>query len=120
MTATAAYNIIVEADDDRDDLMARDVASCLCDAYPGHPWHVRIGKGVLIIKHMRITQKWGVARRYDRLTWDAKARKREVIMAAGELLERAGMARGKAVDGQTIYRVEGIPQKDVLRPEQMH
>jgi hypothetical protein len=47
------YNVIVEADDDRDDGTAAEVARILCEAYPGHPWHVRVGKGVIIIKHMR-------------------------------------------------------------------
>lgn len=110
------YKVIVEADDDRDDLMAADVARILCEAYPGHAWHVRIAKGVLIIKHMGLSQKWGIARRYDRLTWDAKARKREIIMAGGEFLERAGLVRGKAREGDVTKAVEGIPAKDVLPP----
>lgn len=114
--SAAAYNVIVEADDNRDDLLARDIGRVLCEAYPGHQWHVRIGKGVLIIKHMRITSKWGIARRYDRLTWDAKARKREVVRAAGELLERAGLTRGRVVEGEVAKTVDGVPQKDVLPP----
>lgn len=114
------YNVIVEADDAADDLMAGDVARALCEAYPGHPWHVRIGKGLLIIKHMKLSYKAGIARRYSRLTWDANARKREVVMAAGEYLERAGLTRGRAVEGEVevVQAVEGIDQKHLI-PESM-
>lgn len=115
---TQGYNIIVEADDNRDDLMAAEVGRALIEAYPGHPWHVRIAKGVLIIKHMKASAKMGIARRYDRLTWDAKARKREVVMAAGEFLERAGLARGRVVEGDVISKVEGIPDKMLTHPDE--
>lgn len=112
------YNIIVEADDAADDLMAADIGRALCEAYPGHQWHVRIGKGLLIIKHMQLSYKVGIARRYQRMTWDANARKREAIMAAGEYLERAGLTRGKAREGDVVQAVEGIDHKNLL-PESM-
>lgn len=110
----SGYHIIVEADDDRDDGLAKEIAGLLAEAYPGHPWHVRIGGGSLIIKHMKLSNKWGMVRRCDRLTWDAKVRKHEVVMAAGEFLERAGLTRGSVIEGQFKRQVEGLPQKDVL------
>lgn len=109
----SGYHLIVEADDDRDDGMASEVGAILAQAYPGHPWHVRIGQGMLIIKHMRMSAKWGIARRYSRFTWDAAVRKREIVLAAGELLERAGLTRGQIVEGEYKRVVEGVPQKDL-------
>lgn len=107
------YHIITEADDDRDDSMTKEIAGVLAEAYPGHPWHIRIGQGMLIIKHMKLTSKWGIARRIDRLVWDAANRKREVVMAAGELLERAGLTRGRAKEGEYQRKVDGVPTKDL-------
>lgn len=115
---TASYNIIIEADDNRDDVMAADVGHALIEAYPGHQWHVRIGGGILMIKHMRLSAQMGIARKYDRLTWDAGRRKREVIMAAGEFLERAGLTRGRVVEGEVAKGVEGALAKHLL-PESM-
>jgi hypothetical protein len=107
------YNVIVEADDDRDDAKAAEVARIICEAYPGHPWHVRIGRGAIVIKHMKISAKWGIARHYDRVTFDAKVFKHSIVMAAGEFLERAGVYRGHLKDGDTFSgAVEGVPQKD--------
>ncbi len=110
----SGYNLIVEADDNRDDVMAGDIARTLAEAYPGHPWHIRLGGGMLIIKHMKISDKVGIARRYDRLTWDAGRRRKEVVMAAGEFLERAGLTRGRIVEGEVAKMVEGAKDKHLL------
>ncbi len=110
----SAYNIVTEADDDRDDLLAKEIACILAEAYPGHQWHVRIGGGMLVIKHMRLSDKMGIARKYDRLTWDAGRRKKEVVMAAGEFLERAGLTRGRVVEGEVAKMVEGATEKQLL------
>ena len=110
----SGYHTIVEADDNADDGKAGEVMQILCEAYPGHPWHVRISGGMIIIKHTRLSNKWAFARRYDRVTFDAGVLKRAITMAAGEFLERAELARGRAVDGATVRLVDGIPQKDVL------
>lgn len=106
------YHIIVEADEARDETMAGEVARVLCEAYPGHPWHVRIGGGVIAIKHMKLSGKWAMIRKYARVTFDAKVLKHEIVMAAGEFLERAGLVRGLAT-GERPKAVEGIPQKDM-------
>jgi hypothetical protein len=107
------YQVIVEADDDRDDAKAAEVARILCEAYPCHPWHVRIGCGVIVIKHLRLSSKYGMNRHYSRVTFDAKVLKREIVMAAGEFLERAGMVRGLD-QGDKPKSVEGIPQKHLV------
>lgn len=110
---TEGYHVVVEADDDRDDGKAAEIARILCDAYPGHPWHIRIGKGVIVIKHMKISAKWGIARHYDRVTFDAGVLKRSIVMAAGEFLERANVYRGHLKEGDDFKgEVDGVPRKD--------
>lgn len=106
-------HIFVEADDDRDDAKAAEVANILREAYPGHPWHVRIAQGVIVIKHLKISVKWGIARHYDRVTFDAGVFKHSIIVAAGEFLERANIYRGHVKDGESFDGlVEGVPRKD--------
>lgn len=115
------YHVIVDADDDRDDSKAGEVARILCEAYPGHPWHVRIAKGVIIIKHQLASERFGMCRHYDRITFDAKVFKHDIVGAAGEFLERAGLTRGRAKEGDVIKRVEGIPEKHLTRgPRVLH
>lgn len=110
----SGYNVVVEADNDLDDGLAREIAGYLCEAYPGHPWHVRVAQNMLIVKHMKLSSKAGMVRRLNRLTWDARVRKHEVVMAAGEFLERAGLTRGKVVEGEVVGKVEGLRDKDLL------
>lgn len=74
--------------------MAKEILETLNTAYPNHSWWVRIDGGLVIIKHFSISNTCGMVRRFDQLAGDAMVRKRNVIMAAGELLERAGMRRG--------------------------
>jgi hypothetical protein len=106
------YNVIVEADQDRDDAKASEVMAILCEAYPGHPWHVRIGGGVIMIKHLKMSNGWGMCKHYDDVTFDAKVLKREIVFAAGEFLERANLRRGKAdADLRITGKIDGIPQK---------
>jgi hypothetical protein len=66
---------------------------------------------VIAIKHMKISAKWGIARHYDRITFDATVFKKSIVMAAGEFLERANVYRGMK-DGETFKHVDGVPQKD--------
>lgn len=104
----SGYHVLVEAKDDRDDSMAKQVAQVLCEAYPGHPWHVNIAGGVIVIKLMNISRQMGIARKYNRVSFDAKVLKRSIVMAGGEFLERARLARGAMQEGQVIGEVEGI------------
>lgn len=76
--------------------MCKEIAEILAVAYPGYRWHVRIDGGKLIIKSMKISAVWSMTRDYDDVAHDAKRRKHEVIMAAGEFLECANMRRGEA------------------------
>lgn len=105
-------HLIVESKAEVDFTMAGNIARALSEAYPGHPWHVDVRDGVLIIKHMRLTNKWGMVRRLDNVQHDFKRLKHEVVMAGGELLERSGLARGED-SGDRVMAVDGIPKKDL-------
>lgn len=107
----SGYHVIVEATDNRDDVFAGNVAKILCEAYPGHPWHIKVGHGVLVIKHMRITAKMGMVLHYKKVAHDYGLLRRGVLVAGGELLERAGLTRGPATD-QKIGKVDGVADKD--------
>lgn len=92
--------------------MAGNVARILSEAYPGHGWHVNIQDGLLIIKHMRLSGKWAMIRKYRTVAHDYNRLKREVVLMGGEFLERAGLTRGMDT-GERITSVEGIPKKDL-------
>lgn len=106
-----SVNVIVEADEDRDDAKAGEVARILIEAYPGHPWHIRVGRGVIVVKHMKASPKFGMCLHYNRVVHDAVAFKRSLVRAGGEFLERSGLSRGQAHEGDVIKAVEGIPEK---------
>lgn len=76
------------------DSLAKSSAEALTLAYPNHSWWVECKGGVLVIKHFDISDKIGMVRKVAALSADANAFKRDIIMAAGELLERVGLARG--------------------------
>ena len=50
-----------------------------------------------------------MVRKYTSIAHDAGARKRDVVMAAGEFLEAAHMARGKHT-GEHATVIEGLPK----------
>ena len=86
------------------------VLEILCEVYPGHPWATRVAGGVVFIKHLELGSNWGMVKHFDDIKHDATSFKREIIMAAGEFLERANLVRGRA-NGDSIIRVEGLPEK---------
>jgi hypothetical protein len=116
----AGYNVIVEADDDRDDSKAAEIMRILTEAYPGYPWHVRIGRGVIIIKNMQLSDRYGMCRHYDRVTFDAGVLKRDIVMAAGEYLERANLYRGAKREHEVARPVEGIPERHQVLKRVVH
>lgn len=102
----SAVYVMTESDDERNLPMCKEIAEYLVQAYPGHPWHVRIDGGMLIIKNMKISPIWSMARKFSDIAQDAGSRKREVVMAAGEFLECAHMRRGLAT-GENAKVLEG-------------
>ncbi len=77
--------------------MAKEIAETLHEHYPGHAWAVFIRDGLVWIKNFanpdpNILDKCMVM--YYNNLGDAGVRKRKVIMAGGEYLERFSMKRG--------------------------
>ena len=100
-----------EGDNKLEEADAHKVLEILCVAYPGHPWATRVSGGIVFIKHLEFGTNWGMVRKYSNMKHDSAVFKKEIIMAAGEFLERAGLVRGRA-NGDDIVRVEGVPEKD--------
>ena len=87
------------------------ILGILCAAYPGHPWAVRVDQGIIFIRHLEFGNNgWGMNCKFDSVKHDVAVLKRQIIMLAGEFLERAGLVRGRANDDE-IIRVEGVPEK---------
>ena len=106
--------IAADTEHDRDIPMARELIGILHEAYPGHEWFVLIRGGVVQIKKLEWSSNWGMALMYSNLKGDATARKRDVLRAAGEFLERGNIARGRNT-GEFSNSVEGIPEKHMRR-----
>lgn len=101
-----------DAQDVRDIAMCKEVGEMLHAHYPGHAWAVYCAGGMLHIKNLRLSSRYGMALKMSGLT-DAKVRKTKVIRSAGEFLERAGWAR-QAFEGQAATHLEGHPNYKVL------
>lgn len=102
------------------DAMAKDSAELLTKYYPNHSWWVECKQGVLIIKHLEASGMRGLigmVKRVDSLAHDAKVRHREIVMMAGELLERAGLRRGANVGDPVVgLDVDATLRKHWHRP----
>jgi hypothetical protein len=105
------------------DAHAKETAEILCAAYPNHSWWVECKGGVIVIKHFGISGIIGMLRKLAALANDAEARKREIIRAAGELLERAGLPRrdyrGEQVtkfeaDGKIVKHFHPLPAPKII------
>ena len=87
------------------DAVAKECAETLTFAYPNHGWWVECKGGVLIVKHLEASGARGLigmVRKMAALSQDAMIRKRDIIRAGGELLERAGLARGPRTDDPVL------------------
>lgn len=94
-----------DAQDVRDIAMCKEVGEALHEHYPGHAWAVYCAGGMLHIKNLRLSNRYGMALKMSGLT-DANVRKRKVIRSAGEFLERAGWSRA-GFEGQAATHLEG-------------
>jgi hypothetical protein len=95
--------------------MCKEIGEAICHAYPGYSWHIRIDGGILIIKNMSISEVNAMVRYYSDIAHDAGARKRDVVRAAGELLEAASLRRGRS-DGTVATKLEGVPKGEHFKP----
>jgi len=88
------------------DNYAKEAAEVLVAAYPNHSWWIECRGGVLIIKHLEASGRRGsigMLRHTSKLDHDAKARKHDYVMKAGEMLERAGMKRGARTEDPVTH-----------------
>lgn len=85
---------------------AKQAAEALVEVYPNHSWWVECKGGALIIKHFGISGLVGMVRHVSALDVSAKTFKKEIVMAAGELLERASLCRG-AYTGEAVEHFDG-------------
>lgn len=108
-------NIVgIDCENQADETMAIDAVRTLVDHYPGHDWHVLVKGGVMHVKARNIHPQWGMCLHYTQLKDDATERKRSIVRAAGEFLERAHLKRG-AANGERVQWVEGISAKEMAR-----
>lgn len=89
---------------------AEMILDALTTAYPSHPWAVRVYDGGFFIRHLDFPSNWGMNAKYKSFGYSASALKRDVIMKAGEFLERANLKRGRGEDAPIKF-VEGVPDK---------
>lgn len=74
---------------------ARHAAQVLATAYPDHLWAVGWAPGkTLVIKNLAMDGRFGFTIDYAR-AFSASDLKHTILNAGGELLERAGMPRGR-------------------------
>lgn len=104
----------IDTEHTADEAMAEHMLADLCQAYPGHAWFVVIRGGIVHIKDLDLNDKWGMCLHYSQIKGDAKERKRDVLRAAGEFLERANLKRGWN-EGKRVTKVEGIPDAHMTR-----
>ena len=96
---------------------AKGVLSLLWAAYPGHPWYVKCGGGIIFIRHMDFPGNWGMVLRVKEFDHDAAVMKKKIIMLSGEWLERANQKRGRHEEGQETKTVDGVKNNRRLLPE---
>ena len=97
-----------ETEDAQDMNLAKDIAEILHEYYPGHLWAVTVKGGIAMIKDLYISSLWGYVLKYKDIVGDAGARKKAVMRAGGEILERAKLERGPRQLGQEVIAVDGI------------
>jgi hypothetical protein len=111
MTLIVGY----DTDSPADEAIAGQMVADLCHAYPGHAWFVVIKGGIVHVKDLDLNDKWGMCLHYSQMKDDATERKRQVLRAAGEFLERANLRRGAKDADQKVLHVEGIPDRHMVR-----
>lgn len=89
---------------------AEGILSVLTMAYPGYPWGVRVYDGGFFIRNLDFPANFGMNVKYKNVGHSWSTMKREIIIMAGEWLERANLKRG-VNNGDEITRLEGIPEK---------
>lgn len=88
---------------------AKQVGEALNEAYPGHLWCIYFHGRSMVVKNMAISPHYGMVMD-DADHYSSSSLKAAAIRSGGELLERAGMKRGRW-DGQEASHLEGEDQR---------
>jgi hypothetical protein len=91
-----------------DILLAKRAHDTLAKHYPNHMWGVNVDseQGVLTVKAFNISGRYGFMLKLSTVYRDPDLRC--IIRGGGEILERAGMIRGRW-DGETLpFKIEGV------------
>lgn len=91
--------------------LAGDILNEIYSVYSGYSWFVQVKGGVLFIRELSFPASYGMARRLKESDFSASNLKHDVIMSAGEWLERARLRRGVAIQGEEALYVEGVPNR---------
>lgn len=98
-----------EGDTPAEEREALTVLEILNGVYSWVPWYVVMRGGMIHIKDLSIKNRgWGMAVKFRNVNHDAAVFRREVIMKAGEWLERCDKLRHRD-DHEDIRRIEGLP-----------
>ena len=98
---------------------AKAILDALDIAYPDHPWSVEISGdetgGRVFIRHLAFQGgNWGMNLKHSRKDttfYSSSAFKREVILKAGEWLERMGIPRSRyEIERPLITEADGVPK----------
>lgn len=101
---------------------AKNILEALTAAYPGYPWGVKVYDGGFFIRNFLFPTNWGMNQPNADKYGSASEMKKDVIMKAGEWLERANLRRGKNINEDEIVKLEGAPasaQPHQAMPEHM-
>jgi hypothetical protein len=91
---------------------ANNIIEALTTAYPGYPWAVKVYDGGFFIRNLMFPKNWGMNQPNANKYGSASEMKKDVIMKAGEWLERANLKRGRNINEDEIVRLEGAPEHD--------
>jgi len=97
-----------------DIMLAKRIGDTLHKMYPLHLWSVMVNSegGVIDLKALNISSTYGIRMYYRDVADDPELKK--IKMAAGELLERAGLTRGEWELGKKPTHLEGATFQDNL------
>lgn len=79
-----------------DEVMAKEMADALHQAYPGHLWGVNVNskQGIASVRNFHLSGNWGFLLHLPPI-YSASEWKKRVLMGGGELLERYRQSRGR-------------------------
>lgn len=97
--------------------LGMELSGLLSAHYPGYEWYVHVNSegGVVDIKCGQISMEYGfrmkMKERLPNGAWFTRTHeelRQGAVMAGGELLERAGLKRGRRQEGQEADFVDGV------------